>query len=180
MANVAVLLASPSLVSVTGCLFPVDGGTMPDRVMSPEINNQALQELIDFHQVSQVVYRYASTVDAKDWSTLRTLFVDDATAKYGDYPELTGIDAILEFITTASEPREWLHHLLSVYHVDIDGDEAVALTYHTSHQIEPRAPSSASSWPATATGLRLADGEWKFVRKEMEIGWREKRSAAAS
>jgi 3-hydroxybutyrate dehydrogenase len=29
VANVAVLLASPSLVSVTGCLFPVDGGTMP-------------------------------------------------------------------------------------------------------------------------------------------------------
>jgi 3-hydroxybutyrate dehydrogenase len=29
VANVAVLLASPSLMSVTGCLFPVDGGTMP-------------------------------------------------------------------------------------------------------------------------------------------------------
>jgi 3-hydroxybutyrate dehydrogenase len=29
VANVAVLLASPSLTSVTGCLFPVDGGTMP-------------------------------------------------------------------------------------------------------------------------------------------------------
>jgi 3-hydroxybutyrate dehydrogenase len=29
VADVAVLLASPSLMSVTGCLFPVDGGTMP-------------------------------------------------------------------------------------------------------------------------------------------------------
>jgi ketosteroid isomerase-like protein len=147
--------------------------------MSPEINNQALQELIDFHQVSQVVYRYASTVDAKDWSTLRTLFVDDATAKYGDYPELTGIDAILEFITTASERREWLHHLLSVYHVDVDGDEAVALTYHTSHQIEPGGDVVGLIVARYRDRLRLADGEWKFVRKEMEIGWREKRSAAS-
>jgi 3-hydroxybutyrate dehydrogenase len=29
VANVAVLLATPSISSITGCLFPVDGGTMP-------------------------------------------------------------------------------------------------------------------------------------------------------
>ncbi|HEX6714967.1 MAG TPA: SDR family NAD(P)-dependent oxidoreductase, partial [Thermoleophilaceae bacterium] len=29
VARVAVLLASPSITSITGCLFPVDGGTMP-------------------------------------------------------------------------------------------------------------------------------------------------------
>lgn len=29
VANVAVLLASPQVTSITGCLFPVDGGTMP-------------------------------------------------------------------------------------------------------------------------------------------------------
>jgi 3-phenylpropionate/cinnamic acid dioxygenase small subunit len=148
--------------------------------MPHETNKQSLQQLIDFHQVSQVVYRYASTVDAKDWSTLRTLFVEDATAKYGDYPELTGADAILDFITTASEPREWLHHLLSVYHVDVDGDEAVALTYHTSHQIEPGGTVVGLIVARYRDRLRCIDGEWKIVRKDMEIGWREKRSATAS
>ena len=29
VARVAVLLASPSITSITGCMFPVDGGTMP-------------------------------------------------------------------------------------------------------------------------------------------------------
>ncbi len=29
VASVAVLLASPSMASITGYLFPVDGGTMP-------------------------------------------------------------------------------------------------------------------------------------------------------
>jgi NAD(P)-dependent dehydrogenase (short-subunit alcohol dehydrogenase family) len=29
VARVAVLLASPTITSITGCLFPVDGGTMP-------------------------------------------------------------------------------------------------------------------------------------------------------
>jgi ketosteroid isomerase-like protein len=145
--------------------------------MSHVSDNQALQELIDFHQVSQVVYRYASTVDAKDWSTLRTLFVEDATAKYGDYSELTGVDAILDFISTASEPREWLHHLLSVYHVDVDGDEAVTLTYHTSHQIEPGGAVVGLIVARYRDRLKRVDGVWKILRKEMEIGWREKRSS---
>jgi 3-phenylpropionate/cinnamic acid dioxygenase small subunit len=148
--------------------------------MSHESNSQALQDLIDFHQVSQVMYRYASTVDAKDWSMLRTLFVEDATAKYGDYPELVGVDAILDFITTASEPREWLHHLLSVYHVDVDRDEAAALTYHTSHQIEPGGTVVGLIVARYRDRLRRVDGEWKIVRKEMEIGWREKRSEAGT
>jgi 3-hydroxybutyrate dehydrogenase len=29
VASVAVLLATPSITSISGCLFPVDGGTMP-------------------------------------------------------------------------------------------------------------------------------------------------------
>ena len=147
--------------------------------MSQQSRQQEIQDLIDFHQVSQVIYRYASSVDAKDWSTLRTLFVEDATAKYGDYPELTGIDTILNFITTSSEPREWLHHLLSVYHVDVDGDEAVTLTYHTSHQIEPGGTVFGLIVARYRHRLRRVDGTWKIVRKEMEIGVREKRAATA-
>ena len=148
--------------------------------MTHESTSQALQELIDFHQVSQVMYRYASAVDVKDWSTLRTLFVDDATGKYGDYPELEGADAIIDFVAKASEPREWLHHLLSVYHVDVDDDEAVALTYHTSHQIEPGGAVFGLIVARYRDRLRRVEGAWKIVRKEMEIGIREKRSTAAS
>ncbi len=29
VASVALMLASPAMTSITGCLFPVDGGTMP-------------------------------------------------------------------------------------------------------------------------------------------------------
>ena len=147
--------------------------------MKQQAREQQLQELIDFHQVSQVIYRYASTVDAKDWATLRTLFADDVTARYGDYPELTGADAILDFIMSASEPREWLHHLLSVYHVDVDGDEAASLTYHTSHQIEPGGAVFGLIVARYRHRLRRVDGAWKIVRKEMEIGVREKRAATA-
>ena len=136
-----------------------------------------LQELVDFHKVSQVLYRYASLVDRKDWATLRTLFVDDATARYGDYPELESADAIVSFIARASQDRPWLHHLLSVYHVDVVGDEATALTYHTSHQIEAGDHDVVGVIVARYEDrLRRVHGAWKIARKEMHIGWREKRS----
>jgi 3-phenylpropionate/cinnamic acid dioxygenase small subunit len=137
-----------------------------------------VHELLDFHQVSQALYRYASCVDKKDWTTLRTLFTDDATAKYGDYPLLEGGDAIVAFVAGASEKRSWLHHLVSVYHVDVEGDEASALTYHTSHQIEEADPESVGVIVARYHDrLRRVDGAWKIVTKEMEIGWRERRPA---
>ena len=138
-----------------------------------------MQELIDFHRVSQTLYRYASSVDIKDWSTLRTLFTDDATAKIGEYPELHGGDAIVDFIADACGRRSWLHHLISVYHVDVTGPEATALTYHTSHQIDIATPDIVGVIVARYHDrLRNVDGSWKIVRKHMEIGWREKRRSA--
>lgn len=137
-----------------------------------------LEDLVDFHRVSQVLYRYASAVDKKEWSTVRELFTDDASGQYGDYPELVGADAIVDFITRASEKRSWLHHLISVYHVDVIGSEATALTYHTSHQIEAARPESVGVIVARYEDrLRLVGGHWKISRKEMHIGWRETRDA---
>jgi 3-phenylpropionate/cinnamic acid dioxygenase small subunit len=138
-----------------------------------------VQELVDFHRVSQTLYRYASTVDKKDWTALRTLFTDDATARFGDYPPLAGADAIVKFIADASDKRSWLHHLISVYHVEVDGDEASALTYHTSHQIDAADPTTVGVIVARYHDrLQLVDGAWKIADKRMEIGARERRPLA--
>ena len=138
-----------------------------------------MQELLDFHRVSQTLYRYASSVDKKDWAAVRALFTDDATARYGNYAPLEGADAIVEFIASASEKRSWLHHLISVYHVEVEGDEASALTYHTSHQIDEADPTTVGVIVARYHDrLRLMDGDWKIVDKWMEIGARERRPLA--
>jgi ketosteroid isomerase-like protein len=132
-----------------------------------------MQDVVDFHRVSQTLYRYASSVDQKDWTGLRTLFTDDATARYGDYPPLEGADAIVQFVADASNKRSWLHHLISVYHVEVDGNEATALTYHTSHQIDESDPSTVGVIVARYHDrLRLVDGDWKIADKRMEIGAR--------
>lgn len=130
----------------------------------------------DREQVEETLYRYASTIDIGDHERLRSLLTDDARAKYGARDWLDGADAIVGFIRDKGVDVGWQHHLLSIYHVDVDGDEAVALTYHTSYQIMRDRPEEAAMIVARYHDrLVRRDGRWLIREKQMEIGWRETR-----
>ena len=137
-----------------------------------------METLLAHHAVSQTLYRYASAVDMKDWSTLRALFTDDAEGIYGDREPLIGGDNIVEWIQDATKDCVWQHHLLSVYHVDlVEVDHAQALTYHTSHQISTGEPDSVRLLVGRYRDrLVRVDGRWLISNKHFEIGWRETRT----
>lgn len=139
-----------------------------------------LQALLDRTAVSDVLYRYASTIDVKDYARLRTTFVDDARAKYAARDWMEGADAIVEWIAEQGTTRSFAHHFLNVYHVDVDvdGDRAHALTYHTSHQGTEGDPDTVDVIVARYHDdlVRTPDG-WKVAAKQMEVLWRETRRA---
>ncbi len=136
----------------------------------------ALQALIDRQAITDTLYRYASSIDRKDYATVRAVFADDAVARYGERDEMRGADAIVSWIEGHGEERRFQHHFLSVYHIDIDGDTASALTYHTSHQITAAEPNQVRVIIARYHDqLRRIDGAWKITNKVMEVGWRETR-----
>jgi 3-phenylpropionate/cinnamic acid dioxygenase small subunit len=139
---------------------------------------RAVRDLVDRQQIADTLYRYASSIDDKDYVTLRSLMVDDAVGKYGDAPAIEGADEIVKWIDEATQDRAWQHHKLTVYHVDIDGDEARALTYHTSHQTTVDDPDTVIVIVARYRDvLRREGGTWKIADKRMEIGWIEQRHA---
>jgi len=135
------------------------------------------QRLIDFHDVEQTLLRYASSIDTEDFDALRALFCDDARVQYGaSYPPLVGADAVVEWVAEKQRTRPWSHHLLSVYHVDVSGDEATALTYQTSQMIDAADPGTLLVITARYRDrLRREHGTWKILSKEMDIGSRERR-----
>ena len=134
----------------------------------------------DREQVEETLYRYASTIDVGDHARLRTLLTDDARARYGARDWIEGAEAIVGFIREKGEDVGWQHHLLSVYHVDIDGDEATALTYHTSYQIIRDRPDEAAMIVARYHDrLVRVHGRWLIREKRMEIGWRETRAGTS-
>src|SRR5689334_12138114 len=99
-------------------------------------SDTTLRQLLDRQEIVDLLLRYASTIDAKDYTTLRSLFTEDIHAKYGDDVVVDGADNLLEWIDGMTKTATWQHHFLNVYHVDFVSDtEAKTLTYHTSHQI---------------------------------------------
>src|ERR671915_290057 len=102
----------------------------------------AIRALQDRADITDVLYRYASTIDRFDLEGLRSTLADDLWAQYGNADPVSGGDAVAAWIGEAIASVVWQHHLLSVYHVDVDGDRASALVYHTSHQAFEDSPDT--------------------------------------
>jgi ketosteroid isomerase-like protein len=141
------------------------------------VSQEELRLLIDRQQISDVLYRYASSVDYKDFATLRSLFTDDAHGVYMTVANLTGADEIVKWIDGMTADKAWQHHKLTVYHIDFTGpDEASTLTYHTSHQTDVGDESAVTMIVARYRDkLRRVGGTWKITEKIMEPGWVEQR-----
>jgi ketosteroid isomerase-like protein len=134
----------------------------------------ALRVIQDRIDISDVLYRYASTIDKFDLDGLRDTLSDDLWAQYGNAEPVIGGDAVAAWIGEAIEPVIWQHHLLSVYHVEVDGDDAKALVYHTSHQVFRDEPESAKVLVGRYHNeLRREAGGWKISRLVLELLWGE-------
>jgi ketosteroid isomerase-like protein len=137
----------------------------------------SVDQLQDRLDIAETIYRYASTIDTKDLAGLRSVLADDVWAQYGNADPIRGGDALAAWIAEAIEPMAWQHHLLSVYHTDVDDDAATALTYHTSYQQPRDDPDHALMIVARYhQRLRRQDDGWKLTRIVFEIMWAEQRA----
>lgn len=81
-------------------------------------------ELRDRLEIADVLLRYASCIDEKDWDRLAGCFVPDVTAVLAGGPELVGFEAVEEAIRTALSAYDRTHHLIANAEVDLGGDRA--------------------------------------------------------
>jgi hypothetical protein len=138
---------------------------------------RAIQDRID---ITDVLYRYASTIDKFDNEGLRATLADDLTAQYGNGEPIVGGDVVAAWIAEAIATVIWQHHLLSVYHVEVDGDSAKALVYHTSHQVFEDDPKSAKLLVGRYHNeLRREADAWKISKLLLELLWGEVKVDAA-
>lgn len=132
--------------------------------------------LADRIAITDTIYRYASCIDVKDLDGIRAVLADDMYAQYGNSEPMTGGDMVVKWIGEAIGDCVWQHHFLNVYHVDLDGDRAKVLVYHTSHQVFASDPDTVNVLVARYHNevVRTAEG-WKISRLVFEILWGERR-----
>jgi ketosteroid isomerase-like protein len=135
---------------------------------------------LDRAAINDVLYRYAACIDRFDYDGVRSLVTDDIVAQYGNNGELTGADEVLRYIEEFTVDCEMQHHFLSVYTVDVDGDRAAALVYHTSHQLFSSAPGIVHVLVGRYHNeLRRTEDGWKISKLLLELCWGERRAEAS-
>ena len=138
------------------------------------IDHEALRALQDRTDIADVLYRYSSAVDSFDKERLRSCLADDIHATYGNAEPVTDGDALANWISDATATCIWQHHLLNVYHVNIDGDQASTLSYLTSYQVFEEDPKAAIILVARYHDeLRRTPDGWKLSKRVMELLWGE-------
>jgi ketosteroid isomerase-like protein len=141
------------------------------------MDEATLQRLVDRLAIQDTMTTYAASIDEGDYATLRTVFADDATAVYDkDSDLLRGADEILAWLKDATADLDWQHHMISVYGVEIDGDEATALIYLLSHQTVVGAPHQTPMMTSKYRNrLRRVGDRWRISDLRLQVGWYEQR-----
>jgi 3-phenylpropionate/cinnamic acid dioxygenase small subunit len=89
-----------------------------------EAERQARQDITD------VLVRYASGIDRRDWQLFRSCFADDCEADYGDIGLWRSGDEITDFMREMHEPLGPTMHRITNQVIELRGDdEATARSY---------------------------------------------------
>ncbi|OBJ59463.1 nuclear transport factor 2 family protein [Mycobacterium asiaticum] len=83
----------------------------------------------DRQDIADLLVRYATGIDRRDWALFRTVFTDDCELDYGEIGAWRGVDAVTEFMQLAHAMAGHTLHRLSNIAITLDGDRALARTY---------------------------------------------------
>jgi 3-phenylpropionate/cinnamic acid dioxygenase small subunit len=134
-------------------------------VTRPTVDHELSQE------IAEVLVRYATSIDRKDWRRFRSCFTVDCRADYGDIGAWDGVDAITDYMTrTHPEAIRSLHRITNVEVArDSDGESVSARSY-----VDVLFIAAATGGGVQAAGLyddtlvRSADG-WKIARRRFTM-----------
>jgi len=117
--------------------------------------------------IAEVLVRYATGIDRRDWALFRTCFTDDCDADYGDIGHWHGADEITEWMAGTHEPCGHTLHRITNVAVDPPGDDHDRATARSYVDALVLGPDNTSGVRATGVYddelVRTGDG-WRIAR----------------
>ena len=83
----------------------------------------------DRDEIRDVLVRYATAIDTRNWALFRTCFTENASTDYGDVGAWSDVDGITSFMEATHRLFGNTNHMLSNFVVNVDGDRARATSY---------------------------------------------------
>ncbi len=99
-----------------------------------------LRELEDRAQIGDVLARYSTALDTRDWDALQTVFTTDAECDYGALGSPRGVTEIAGLISATIGSLDATQHLIGNVIVAVDGDAATADCYLISQHLRAGTP----------------------------------------
>jgi hypothetical protein len=118
----------------------------------------------DKEQIAEVLIRYATGIDSKDWPLLRSCWTDEIDVDYQQLGHFTSPDALTDVMRQLHENMGPTYHRLSNFVISVEGDRATVRSY--VHAVLMLQPDDDTDW-VDALGhyddifVRTADG-WRI------------------
>ncbi|HEV7362603.1 MAG TPA: nuclear transport factor 2 family protein [Mycobacterium sp.] len=124
-----------------------------------------MTERDDRQDISDLLVRYATGIDRRDWPLFRTVFTDDCELDYGEIGTWQGVDAVTDFMDTTHAMAGNTLHRLTNQAITLNGDTASARTYVDAVIMFGDNQSGVNAWGFYDDEIvRAADG-WRIARR---------------
>jgi 3-phenylpropionate/cinnamic acid dioxygenase small subunit len=123
-------------------------------------------------EVAEVLVRYATGIDRRDWALFRTCFTGDCDADYGDIGHWHGVDEITDWMARTHEPCGYTLHRITNVAVgavsagDGGDDRVTARSYVDALVLGADNRSGVRAAGFYDDELVRTDGEWRIARRQ--------------
>jgi 3-phenylpropionate/cinnamic acid dioxygenase small subunit len=123
----------------------------------------------DKAEIAEVLIRYATGIDRRDWPLFRTCWTADVRADYEQVGQFTDVETLTDIMQLVHNPMGPTYHRMSNFVIDVNGDHAAVRSYF--HAVLLLSPGDSTNW-FDAVGhyddefSKTADG-WRISRRNV-------------
>jgi SnoaL-like domain len=142
-------------------------------------DTEKVQWLFDRAQIGEVIHRYPVSIDARDWKLFRSIFSDEIQVYLGppvQTPKLRTVsaDRFTEQVTGIISRFDVTQHFLTDYHVEINGDDALYVSYMQARHFKKGQPTWDMGGYYRYHLIRAGES-WQIPKYTLTVTWEENR-----
>lgn len=138
------------------------------------MTDHEIRDLSDRLQIADVLIRYATALDNRDWALLGECFTPDGVTDYGELGGINqGLEAILAVVRSL-EGFDTTQHLIGNITAELDGDRATSTCYlQAQHVIAGDDGGRFAIGGTYRDQLIRTEAGWRIAHRTLAVTWQD-------